>query len=51
MQSPLYFLKQNDIVYVRPNDARVKSSGLVGNVGTLGSLLSLAISIVLLITR
>ena len=51
MQSPLYFLKQNDIVYVRPNNARVKSSGLVGNVGTLGSVLSLAISIVLLITR
>lgn len=51
MQSPFYFLKQNDIVYVRPNDARVKSSGLVGNVGTLGSILSLAISIVLLITR
>ena len=51
MQSPFYYLKQNDIVYVRPNDARVKSSGLVGNVGTLGSILSLAISIVLLITR
>ena len=51
MQSPFYFLKQNDIVYVRPNNARVKSSGLVGNVGTLGSLLSLAISIVLLISR
>ena len=51
MQSPLYFLKQNDIVYVRPNDPRVKSAGLVGNVGTLGSVLSLAISIVLLITR
>ena len=51
MQSPLYFLKQNDIVYVRPNDARVKSAGLVGNVGTLGSIFSLAISIVLLITR
>jgi polysaccharide export outer membrane protein len=51
MQSPLYFLKQNDIVYVRPNDARVKSSGLVGNVGTLGTVLSLAISIILLITR
>ena len=51
IQSPLYFLKQNDIVYVRPNNARVKSSGLVGNVGTLGTVLSLAISIVLLITR
>ena len=51
MQSPFYFLKQNDIVYVRPNEARVKSSGLVGNVGTLGSVLSLALSIVLLLTR
>ena len=49
MQSPFYFLKQNDIVYVRPNNARVKSSGLVGNAGTLVSILSLAVSLFILI--
>ena len=49
MQSPFYFLKQNDIVYVRPNNARVKSSGLVGNASTLVSILSLAVSLFILI--
>lgn len=51
MKSPFYFLKQNDILYVRPNNARIKSSGLVGNVGTLTSILSFAISLFILITR
>lgn len=51
LQSPFYFLKQNDIIYVRPNNARVKSSGLVGNAGTLVSILSLAVSLFIVITR
>ena len=51
MQSPVYFLKQNDIVYVQPNTARVKSSGLVGNTSTLVSILSLAVSLFIVITR
>lgn len=50
MNSPVYFLKQNDIVYVPPNMARVKSSGLVGNTSTLVSILSLAVSLFILIT-
>ncbi|MGA0445064.1 MAG: polysaccharide biosynthesis/export family protein [Flavobacteriaceae bacterium] len=51
LQSPFYFLKQNDIIYVRPNSARVKSSGLVGNASTLVSILSLAVSLFIVITR
>ena len=51
LHSPFYFLKQNDIIYVRPNNARVKSSGLVGNAGTLVSILSLAVSLFIVITR
>jgi len=51
MKSPFYFLKQNDIVYVPPNTARVKSSGLVGNTSTLASILSLALSLFIVITR
>ena len=50
MKSPVYFLKQNDIVYVPPNTARVKSSGLVGNTSTLASILSLALSLFIVIT-
>jgi len=49
LKSPFYFLKQNDIIYVRPNNARVKSSGLVGDAGTIVSILSLAISILILL--
>ena len=45
LHSDFYFLKQNDIIYVRPNNARVKSSGLVGNASTLVSILSLAVSL------
>ena len=51
LQSDFYFLKQNDIIYVRPNNARVKSSGLVGNASTLVSILSLAVSLFILISR
>ena len=46
-----FYLQQNDMVYVRPNTARVKSSGLIGNVGTLVSVLSLLVSLTILITR
>lgn len=46
-----FYLQQNDVVYVRPNNARVKSSGLIGNVGTLVSVLSLLVSLTILITR
>ena len=51
LQSEFYFLKQNDIIYVRPNNAKVKSSGLVGNASTLVSILSLAVSLFIVITR
>ena len=51
LKSEFYFLKQNDIIYVRPNNAKIKSSGLVGNAGTLVSILSLAVSLFIVITR
>lgn len=51
ISSPFYFLKQNDVIYIQPNTARVKSSGLVGNTSTLVSVLSLAVSLFIVITR
>ena len=51
INSSNYFLKQNDILYIRPNNAKVKSSGLIGNASTLVSILSLAVSLFLVITR
>ena len=46
-----FILRQNDIIYVRPNNAKVKSSGLVGNVATASSVISLILSITLLFIR
>lgn len=51
INSSNYYLKQNDVLYVRPNNAKVKSSGLVGNASTLVSILSLAVSLFIVITR
>ena len=46
-----YFLKQNDVLYIRPNNAKIKSSGIVGDASTLVSILSLAVSLFIVITR
>ncbi|MAN59741.1 MAG: ligand-binding protein, partial [Flavobacteriaceae bacterium] len=32
---PEYYVKPNDVIVVNPNDAKVKSAGLIGNVGTV----------------
>ena len=49
--SVYYNLRQNDVIYVRPNTAKVKSSGIVGNVGTLTSVLSLLLSLGIILTN
>ena len=49
--TPYFYMNQNDIIYVNPNLAKVKSSGLVGNVGSLTSVLSLLLSLTILFTR
>ena len=51
IKSPFYNLRQNDVIYVRPNTAKVKSSGIVGNVGTLTSVLSLLLSLGIILTN
>ena len=51
LNSEFFYLKQNDVIYVQPNYAKVKSSGLVGNVGTLTAVLSLILSLTLAIGR
>lgn len=49
--SPVYFLTQNDIVYVEPNNARISSASGDARIGLISSLASIALTIVLLITR
>lgn len=49
MNSPYYYVKQNDIIIVNPNGARVMSSGYLNNIGSIIGILSLVATIVLLI--
>ncbi|MBA6153380.1 polysaccharide biosynthesis/export family protein [Gelidibacter maritimus] len=51
MNSEFYFIKPNDLIVVNPNDPKVKSSGFVGNVGTVATVISLVLSITILLTR
>lgn len=51
MNSPYYFLKQNDMVYVQPNNPRIKSAGFIGNVGSIISVVSILMSAAVLIFR
>ena len=49
--SPFYFVKQNDVIVVNPNDAKIKSSGYIGNVGTVLTIASIILSAVVILTR
>ncbi|MBU2945674.1 polysaccharide biosynthesis/export family protein [Zobellia uliginosa] len=52
LSSPVYYLTQNDVVYVEPNNSAIKSSTLDARMGIAVSIASLLItSTVLLITR
>jgi UDP-N-acetylmuramyl pentapeptide phosphotransferase/UDP-N-acetylglucosamine-1-phosphate transferase/protein involved in polysaccharide export with SLBB domain len=47
--SPSYFVKQNDVIVVNPNNAKIKSAGIIGNTGTLVSIISLLLTAAILI--
>lgn len=49
--SPFYYLGQNDVVYVKPNQTRVNSSIIGPNLTVAISALSLTIGLIALITR
>jgi polysaccharide export outer membrane protein len=49
--SPYYYVKQNDIIYVNPSGPVIKSAGYIGNLGTFLSVFTLALSTILLIIR
>lgn len=46
-----YYIKQNDVIVVNPNNAKVKSAGIIGNPGTVISVISLLLTAAILITR
>lgn len=49
--SPYYNVKQNDIVYVYPNNVKVKSAGFIGNTSTVLSVFSILLTTFVLLTR
>ena len=49
--SPYYNIKQNDIVYVYPNNVKVKSAGFIGNTSTVLSVFSILLTTFVLLTR
>jgi polysaccharide export outer membrane protein len=49
--TPAYTIKQNDIIYVYPNEVKVKSAGYIGNTGTVLSVVSILITTYVLLTR
>jgi polysaccharide export outer membrane protein len=49
--TPAYTLKQNDIIYVHPNEVTVKSAGFVGSLGSVFSVVSFLFTTYLLLTR
>lgn len=51
MNSEYYFIKPNDVIIVNPNEPRVKNAGFVGDVGTILTIASLALSVTILLTR
>ena len=51
MNSEFYFIKPNDVIIVNPNNPRVKNAGYIGNVGTVLTIASLALSVTILLTR
>lgn len=49
--SPYFTIKQNDIVYVYPNNVKVKSTGFIGNTPTVLSVISILLTSFVLLTR
>lgn len=51
MNSPYYFIKQNDYIYVEPNKPQVSAAGYITGLGSLLGLASFALTITLLLTN
>ena len=51
LKSPLYNIKNNDIIIINPTFSKVKSAGFIGSPASVASIASLLLSITLLITN
>lgn len=51
INSPFYYLDQNDVVYIEPKQSKLDSAAFGNNVGTIISIVSFGLSIILLATK
>jgi polysaccharide biosynthesis/export protein len=51
INSPFYYLSQNDVVYVEPNKVRINGAAVGSNTGVIISITSLLITIIALIAK
>ena len=51
LDSPFYYLKQNDVVYVEPIGPKVQTTGWLGTTSSYLSIASVALSLIFLFTR
>lgn len=51
MNSPYYYVKQNDVIYVSPNDARKSASSYGPEVGVIISVISVVVGVLALVFR
>lgn len=51
MNNPEYQIRQNDVLVVNPNNAKVKTAGYIGSTGTVLTIASLILSSIILLTR
>lgn len=51
LESPVYFLNQNDLIYIEPNQAKINSSATSPSFGIIISITSLIITTINLVTK
>lgn len=51
LNSPVYYLSQNDVIYVQPNNARVQTSSYTQNTSVFVSVVGLIITVISVATR
>jgi polysaccharide export outer membrane protein len=51
LNSPYYYLAQNDVIYVEPNKAQINNSKLGANTNIIISIASLLITVISVLTR
>lgn len=49
--SPFYYIKPNDVIYVNPNDTKIKSSGYLSNSNAIIAIATLILSVLFLIKK